>query len=197
MKKLILFIFVSLLLFTNMSAQTDTAAARKIFCDRVMSNTTYIFEGKYISSKNFRGTDGGYYVSYLLEVQEVIKGQLQKGTVEITAESDNYIGEGGDHVKVQDAMPVVYGGTTLYFCSDAEKATYNSGVVKTNSTPLSVVDVASFSNDKILQHHPYGMFTYFTKISDVYEYLKKNYNIKIGYFTHIDPSVSLQIDPHE
>src|ERR1035437_9592630 len=184
------------MLFTNLSAQVDKAAKereernlrnqndagmRKQQCDIIMKKyAAYIFEGKLISSKEFKGTNGWLYVSNIFEVNEVISGNIQKGTVEVISDAPYQKSNDGTISQSKDKWIPIHNGTTLNFCTDAEAEATNSGAVKTNSKSLRISDATVFSDNKITTHGTYSMFNYFSTISQVYEYLKTNYNVSIN-----------------
>jgi hypothetical protein len=160
--------------------ESDTALMRKQRCDFTVKEASYIFEGKLISSKNFRSTDGGYYTSNSFEVNEVISGSLQKGTVEIVERRYNYTDDEGGMIRTSDGHSFIYNGTTLYFCSDAKASELNSGISNTNTKVLNIVDGTAFSGDKITQHDHYSVFSWFTTMSEFYTFLRNNNGIKVS-----------------
>jgi hypothetical protein len=179
------------LLVTNLSAQVDkvdkdreernlqnqnNVVMRKQRCDTAMKHTNYIFEGKLISSKSI----GGAYISNIIEVQEVISGSIQKGTIEIISNKSRWTDDKGNQVIATDNWQSIYNGTALYFCTDVEKDVNSSGITNANSKTLRVWEATAFSGDKIENHGPYSMFNYFSTVSQVYEYLQTNYNVKIN-----------------
>lgn len=175
MKKTVTKKFMALLalvmLFTNLSSQTD---GKKVFLDEVMKKSSYIFEGKVISSKSFKATNGGIYTSILVEVKDIINGTLQKGTIEIVREGGR-IGE--DEVTSSHKITIPK-GDVMFFCSVADAGVNNSGVANSNSKSLEIQAVVGFSGNSITQSKA-GIGSYFTQVTDVYDYLNKNYSISI------------------
>ena len=72
------------ILFTDLSAQNDSAHKKEISSELMRS--TYIFEGKVFSYKGYTIKINGINVnsnSYLIEVDKVIKGNIRKGTINL------------------------------------------------------------------------------------------------------------------
>jgi hypothetical protein len=161
------------MLFTNLSAQSDTNNARKKMCDEVVKKSQYIFVGKPISSKCIKVTSGGIYTLVLMDVQKIISGFLKKGTVEIYKEGGT---AGGETVLVTDDIQMP-DGLALYFCIDAGNDAINSGVSNTNSKVVKIWDIVSISGNKISGQ---GIGKYFSSLPELYNYLSVNYSINIA-----------------
>jgi hypothetical protein len=181
-KKLIALIS-AIIMCTNVFAQEDTAIIRKQQCDYLINNAPYIFEGKLISSKDLEGA----YISNIIEVQNVIKGSIQKGTVEIITTKSRFTDDKGNQIIVSDNYPAMFSSTAIYFCADIENAKkleyqlsfYSKQAQSANTKTLISLDGAAFTDNKIITHRPYTAFKYFTTMSQFYSYISKNYAIKI------------------
>ena len=158
------------MLFTNVSAQTD----KKVYFDDLMKNSTNIFEGKAISSKCFRSETGGIFTSVIVEVQGVVKGSIQKGTIEIILNGGRLDGE-TDLSSHPIMLPI---GTGLYFCSEAEKSVSNSKIQNANTKSLRVQEVVEFNKNEVTASTE-GIGKYFSSVTDLYNYLKNTYAINI------------------
>jgi hypothetical protein len=177
----------------QVSAQSNETI-KKQACDKLIKETAYVFEGKLISSYNFKGVDGKNYVSSTLQIEEIVRGNLKKGTIEIITDQKSYKEDPPKEVsdsnrvtppmagQANDTTHFVFAGTALYFCSDAEANVNNSGKTnpKINTMPVRVLDVALFSGDQLKQYYKYGVFNYFTSLTDVCNYFKTNYNLTIN-----------------
>lgn len=176
-KKLIALLGGVVMLFSSTSIKAqhsagDTLEMRKSKLDNLIKQNPYVFVGKLISTKKFTGTDKVEYVSNLFEVNEVIKGDLKTGTVEIV---EQYF----DRQLSRDFQSIVINGTTFNFCLDAKEVTKNSGVSNTNSKTLSISDATAFSGDKITQRFNYSVFRLYKTMSEFYSDLSKNYGISV------------------
>jgi hypothetical protein len=120
-------------------------------------------------------------------VQNVIKGNIPKGNVEIITTKSNFIDEKGNRVTVKDNNPAIFKGKAIYFCADIENAKkleyelsfYSKQTQSINTKTLISLDGASIIDDKISTHRPYTALEYFASISEFYNYLSTNYGIKI------------------
>jgi hypothetical protein len=173
--KKIIALLSAVMLFTNVVAQhsaSDTLEMRKSKLDYLIKQNPYVFVGKLVSTKRFIGTDKVEYISNLFEVNEVIKGNLQTGTIEIV---EQYF----DRQLARDFQNIVIGGTTFNFCSEANSAAKNSGVSNTNSKTLGISDATAFLGDKITQRFNYSVFRLYKTMGEFYNDLSKNYGIKV------------------
>ncbi|MBS1647893.1 MAG: lamin tail domain-containing protein [Bacteroidetes bacterium] len=196
-KKIIALIYAIIISATGFAqTKNDSTERRKIVCDEIVKQSAYIFEGKLISIKDFKGQDNNHYTSALIEIQEVIKGNIQKGTIELITEDSYYEeevtpsqnGNSNADVKshtisiVHDASQVVYNGTALYFCSGTEKGTTTSGVINSNNKSLFVIDGVPFTNNIIHQEGIKGLRigSHFKTMSDLYTFMKNNNAMNIS-----------------
>jgi hypothetical protein len=183
--KKIMTILMSVMVYASVSAQliTDTAMKKNI-CDQYMK-APFIFEEKLDSSKYFTIKTGEYtyenFMSYLVEVKKVIKGNIQIGTIEIVQYADGYIYKGTDHwesaMSSEDrGSPPAYG---LCFCFDTNGYRMASNFKNSNSKTLRFYDAGSVTNNEIKKDPRGGLGLYFSKLSDFYDYISANYGVKI------------------
>ena len=162
-------------------AQKDNETQPKKLLDPVMKQTTSIFEGKLVSSTSFTTSAGEIYSSALINVEEVIRGSLKKGTVEIN-ELIGRIDKDGNKESFHSSSPTkrvnTVEGTAVYFCSNDKNTPANSAASKTNLIPIKVYEVVSFSQDKIKSSSS-NLEKHFKTLPDLYQYLSTNYNITI------------------
>jgi len=168
--------------FIPLMAQTDTTGERKM-CDEYIKRSKYIFQGKVISSKQdvkMRTGEHSYnkVISYLVQVQKVIKGDMQKGTIEIIGWADPTIyyddgtiqrmilseGNGNDYVPP---------GEGIYF-SYKEKNIKDTNSVNTNSKSLEFDGAIPLAKGELVKQEG-GITQYFSKLSDFYAYISANY----------------------
>jgi hypothetical protein len=174
----LLFAIASFSMFAQHSA-SDTIETRNLKLAYLVKQQPYIFVGKLISSKDFKSTEGVYYSSNLFEVDNVISGNLQKGTVEIIEKKYNYVDDKGETHRAFDGHSFIYNGTTIYICSDSKFTGLSSGTSNTNAKSLSIIDGTAFSNDKITQHDHYSVFNWFKNMNEFYNELSNTYGIKV------------------
>lgn len=174
------------ILFGSLSAQTDTLG-EKISCDGYM-NTPYLFQGKLDSVKYFTVKTGentfANYVSYLVEVDKVIKGNIQPGTIELVYYAEGITYKGTDHI------------SSTKFSEPAETAPSKGLYLGLDSTGHSVASYYKNSNNKTLFFHGgvsvasdgtinkdpriLDLGNYFPNIADFYTYISANYGIDMS-----------------
>ncbi len=167
-----------------MKAQTDEAD-KKAQCNSIMK-ATYVFEGKVDSSKYFTIKTGEYtyanFYAYLVEVKKVIKGNIQKGTIEIftPAPGDTYKGPNGiESYKSAEgySIPPVQG---LYLCWDKTKGITQSCYANSNTKTLSYYDGIKATNGVINKNPDYRITEYFSTLADLYAYISANYGVQVN-----------------
>ncbi len=172
------------MLFTNLSAQSDTNKAKKQWCDYDIRKSQYIFEGKLISSKYLHLKSGEYtfanFNSYKIDVQRVIKGDIQSDTIIIIEPTDGIV-EDKDGITTQkhtfdQPQANIPNGPALYFCYDAGNYAIISGALNTNAKLLKFCDGVSISDNKISGDR---IGKYFSTLTELYNYLSANYDVKI------------------
>jgi len=160
---------ITILLCTNISAQY--IASKKTISDELMKNT-FIFEGKIISYKHdftIRRNEHNHidYMSYLVEVKKVIKGNIKTGTINLlianVPTSDGQIG-----------LP----GEGLYFCF-AEAPKKDSSVANTNAKSLEYDCGESMANGELKKDDHDNLIGYFPTIAEFYAYISANYGVKM------------------
>jgi hypothetical protein len=177
----------AVMLFINLSAQS--VKAKKDKCNGFMYNTQmYIFEGKADSSKLYSVKTGDKtfinYYCYLVEVLKVIKGNIQKGTVEIIENAPGGVSKwrNGMYVESGPVADAQYGvpGHGLYFCYDKAAYITDSYYKNTNAKTLQLEDGIPI-DDGVIRKEPkgYGLGNYFTSLKEFYDFLRKNYGVKI------------------
>jgi hypothetical protein len=114
----------------------------------------------------------------LVEVQKVLKGNIHKGTIEIMyGPGHGYIyydnGEVQEFSQSDAAPPPPTEG--IYFSSGVKN--WNDST-NSNSKSLDFAGAIALSNGKIVKERR-GITQYFTKLSDLYAYIKTNYGIDV------------------
>jgi hypothetical protein len=187
----ILFFIFHFSLLTPLKAQMDTTGEKKIIDKYYIKRYNYIFQGKIISSRLGIRIKTSEHVSsnynfYLVQVLKVIKGDIQKGTIEIVYAA-------GDRTFYYDDGEIVHGGQgadgPLYQSPPAEgiyffNKTYggifkDSSDVNTNSKSLEFSEGMAVTNGVIDKQYRSELNQYFYKLSDFYAYISANYGVKI------------------
>ncbi len=177
-----------LLLSINLSAQkTDSAARKKAMCNKIINMYKYVFEGKVISSKQDVRIRTGEHTyskanSYLVQVQKVLKGDIQKGTIEIIGWSDpNTYYDNGEIQRViiadgnsGDYTPPIEG----IYLSYKIKNIKDSNNVNTNSMALEFDGAIPLHNGELVKEKR-GISQYFATLAEFYAYISENYGVKI------------------
>jgi hypothetical protein len=162
---------IMVLVLTSLSVLAQTTDLKKQFCDDVMRDS-YIFEGKVISQHNYKvsGDENRYrsYTSYIVEVTKVVKGNIQKGTVNIL-KINGISAEGA---------PFILPDEGLYFC-DKDSSVKDSSVANTNSKSLEYYCGDSMSNGELKKDNNDNLIDYFPSIKDFYDYISENYGVTI------------------
>jgi hypothetical protein len=182
-KSISLFFIFHFSLSTHIAAQTDTNGLKRT-SDRYFISSKIIFQGKIISSKPGVRVkiSGGRSVNldfYLVEVQKILKGNIQKGTIEITQKSGDGIvyDEKGNiqyQVMQEDGTPPPPSEGIYFSHSFKNDSTINNS----NSKSLDFIGAITLSNGEIVKERR-GITQYFTKLSDLYAYIKANYGIDV------------------
>jgi hypothetical protein len=175
-----------ILLFANISAQND--AQKKSECDSYLTPSKFIFQGKVISSKlriRRKVSEHKYlnFDSYLIQVQKVIKGDMQKGTVQIitgtygigfedTGKISEYVSTDGSRY---DNIPPSEG---IFFSNEGIVDVKDSSAANTNSKSLQFWCAIPLLNGELVKEKR-GISQYFSTLSDFYAYISANYGIKI------------------
>jgi len=153
------------LLSSNISAQP--ADGKKQFCDEMMRESC-IFEGKVISMHIYQvsGDKNRYrsYLSYMVEVTKVIKGDIQKGTINIII--PNVYGSEGSHLTAPNEG--------LYFC-DEDSPVKDSSAANTNAKSLGYYYGATMASGELIKNNHDDLIGYFPTIKDFYAYISENY----------------------
>ncbi|HTA26340.1 MAG TPA: hypothetical protein VK809_01020 [Bacteroidia bacterium] len=177
----IIFFIFHFSFFITLKAQID--AGKKAMCNSYMKST-YIFEGKVDSSKYITIKTGQYtyynYTVYFMEVNKVIKGDIQKGTIEIEQAADGITYKSPDHTESlhsDDGSPPPP-NQGLYFCSN--KAGKPLHYQNSNAKSLHFYDGESVTNGMIKKwQRGTGLSEYFPTVAEFYAYISENYGIKI------------------
>jgi hypothetical protein len=182
---ILLFFIFHFSFLTPLFAQSDTTGEKKT-CDGYMKST-YIFQGKIISSKRDVKMRTGKHTyvkvnSYLVQVEKVIKGDIHQGTIELIGWSDpNTYNDNGEvqRIKITDGNIGDYTPPTegIYFSYKA-KNVQDSNSTNINSKSLEF-DGAILLNNGELVKQKIGITRYFSSLSDFYNYLSANYGVKI------------------
>ena len=144
--------------------------------DKLMNKSPYIFVGKAISSKAFKTIGGRIATSVILDVTEVIKGNISKGTVEIVIpggaiDNEQTVIIDGIQIPESDA---------IYFTNNAGKLVLNSKIANSNNLTLESNSILSFNKDNEITGKYYVIWGSFKKVTEVYDYLEKNYGLKVA-----------------
>ena len=158
-----------MLIWLNMSAQLPRG--KKVMSDELMKSS-YIFEGKVISYKHdykIKVREGEYrsYSSYLVEVKKIVKGNIEKGTINVLLA-----------VVLSSDGNITIPGEGLYFCYEGEPIK-DSSVVNTNSKSLEYVCGESMANGELKKDDNDNLINYFPTIAEFYKYISANYGVKI------------------
>jgi hypothetical protein len=175
------------ILFTNISAQND--AGKKGECDAYINPSTYIFQGKIISSKlgvRRKVSEHKYlnFNSYIVEVDEILRGSIQKGTIEIIT---GVYGIGfEDSGKIQhyiafdrDPSDIIPPNEGIYFFNEKEVDIKSPSIDNTNGKSLQFWSAIPLSNGE-LKKETRGITQYFSTLSDFYNYISENYGINVS-----------------
>jgi hypothetical protein len=103
--------------------------------------------------------------SYLMEVDKVIKGNIQKGTIVLVTAAPPSLG--------QYFLP----GEGLYFCIE-ERQDGDSTVANTNSKSLDFYYSQTMLNGEFKNDNESNIIRYFPTIAEFYNYLSANYGVK-------------------
>lgn len=176
------------LLCTYISAQSgqDTSLEKQI-CDGYM-NTPYLFQGKLDSVKYFTVKTGentfANYVSYLVEVDKVIKGNIQPGTIELVYYAEGITYKGTDHISsTKFSEPAETAPSKgLYLGLDSIGHSVPSYYKNSNNKTLFFHGGVSIANDGTINKDPriLDLGNYFPNIADFYTYIKANYGIDVS-----------------
>jgi hypothetical protein len=181
----ILFFIFHFSFFSPIIGQIDTAHKRGM-CNSLIKKSKYIFEGKIDSSKYITVQTGQYtyynYMSYSIEVNKVIKGNLQKGTVEILQQAIGVVYKGPNGVisgpknsERVDGPPA----KGVYFCFDTTRKGKPLYFKSTNNKTLRFFDGIPSTNGEIKRDPRGGLGDYFSTLSDFYNYITSNCGVKI------------------
>jgi len=167
--KKILTLLGLVMVVVHLSAQTDSSG-RKQMSDELMKNS-YIFEGKVISIHRYthkiNEEEYKIYTSYIVEVKKVVKGNIQRGTINILI-PDVHISDG------QIIMPK----EGLYFCY-TDSPVKDSSVTNTNSKSLEYYCGESMEKGELKKDSDDNLINYFSSIADFYAYISANYGVTI------------------
>jgi len=157
---------ITLLVLMCLNIYAQPADGKKGICDDIM-RCSYIFEGKVISMHDYKvkGDENPRksYYSYLVEVTKVVKGNIQKGTINIII--PNVYGSEGSHITAANEG--------LYFCDDSPVK--DSSVTNTNSKSLGYAFGATMANGELIKNNHDDLIGYFPTIKDFYDYISENY----------------------
>lgn len=169
----------------NTHAQPPTG--KKAICDELMKNP-YIFEGKIISSKHYYTIKTGEYTyenynSYLVQITKVLRGNIQKGTINLLQPTIGYTYKGPDHweggMQPSDGELPNAPIEGLYFCY-AQTSMKDSIYQSTNTIAVEYYCGESMSNGELKKDDNDNLIGYFPSITDFYAYIKANYGIDVS-----------------
>jgi hypothetical protein len=174
-----------LLLCLDISAQPPTG--KKAISDELMKNP-YIFEGEIISSQHYYTIKTGEYSyenynSYLVQVTKVIRGNIQKGTINLLQSVPGVIYRDSNMTRL--AGQPSDGGVpnvpkeALYFCY-RELPTIDSSYKTTNTMAVECYAAESMSNGELKNDNYDNLILYFSSKAEFYDYISANYGITIG-----------------
>jgi hypothetical protein len=148
----------------------------------------YIFEGKLDSSKYFTIQTGENtwenFMAYLVEVDTVIKGNIQKGTIEILQIAkgvekifpDGSVLSGPDISDGPDGPP----SQGLYLCGDTTGWKMASYFNNSNAKTLSFWGGEGVKNGKLNKDpRGRGLGSDFSTLAEFNDYIRANYRVKI------------------
>jgi hypothetical protein len=170
MKRILYTIILFLLGLSNSSAQSNegTVGSKKTISDEMMK-CAYIFEGKVISNHSYKVNVDRYitYTSYLVEVNKVVKGNIQKGTINILLRDVHSFD--GHKVVPKEGL----------YCCFNDAPTKDTTVTTTNSKSLTYYCGDSMANGELKKDDNDNLIGYFPTIAEFYKYISANYGVKI------------------
>jgi len=182
--KKIIALISAIIMSVNAFAQFDTNFSKKEACDYLIKNSTCIFEGKIIpsSKKLFTTNDGATYSSVLVEVENIIKGNLQKGTIEIIKFQYQTDKNGNRQSFESEDMyePEIPNELSLFFSTENKQVPNASGITKKNNMPLKIIEVIPASSNTIPKQDPRCLLKDFNTLDELYDYLNINYSLGIN-----------------
>ena len=161
-----------------------TPADIKRMMDTLLSQSKYVFVGKYLGSQPYLNASGnGVYTSTKVEIKSVLKGQLQPTDVEVITDG-GLIGDmnftATDQIDIQSEYFVLFGNDN--YSEDAPGAWNNL-----NNKGIRILDVIGFENYSIL-HPAKGSGNLFFATQDLFDYLLINYGLVNTYVIGSKPA---------
>jgi len=170
-------LFLITFLFLSISSVAQTDWDRKVL-DGLINKSPYIFIGKAISSKTFKTIDGRPATSVIINVMEVIKGSINKGSVEIVFLCSGSIDSVtniviGNEIEIPES-------NAIYFTNNASEWALNSKIPNSNNLTLDIKSILPFNTDNEITKINGRFWLSFKEVTEVYDYFDKNYGIKVN-----------------
>ncbi|MCB9235142.1 MAG: hypothetical protein H6581_26035 [Bacteroidia bacterium] len=111
LKHLFIVLFLLTLFGQSLKGQPIESELEKVCFDEA----EFIFEGSVLQKEFFRGSDGGIYTSYVMDIKHVYRGAIKPGTVEVVIPGGtigNEINEISNQVEPQNGVLFGYSGHT-------------------------------------------------------------------------------------
>lgn len=162
----ITFLFLSLSSF----AQND-------ILDKTIKDSPNIFVGKAISYKVFKSKNGSNAASVIINVTEVIKGNINKGTVELVFPCSGAV-DSVTYVEISNEQEIPQ-SDAIYFTKNAGDWALNSKIANSNNLTLEINAILPFNANNELTKINGRIWVSFNKVTEVYDYFEKNYGIKV------------------
>lgn len=154
--------------------------------DPILEKAEYIFEGKVLKSElYYAGGNDPYehlYTSSIVEVEHVLKGNIQPGTVEIIVKGGidrlNYFPSGTPVMLQKFKNKPVSKDNSIFFCVATEYPDSPISSTVSNRVKLTVIEMIGFSRESNNPHFT-GLDRNWKTKKAVYEFLSSQENIKL------------------
>jgi hypothetical protein len=187
--KQIITLFLLLLIGVTLFAQNENSVKTKMLKE-IAERSTIIFEGKVLSkNKSFFGStsNDNIYTSFTVEVDEILLGNITKGTVEIIVDGGQMEKDG--MIYDQEFSGPGCAGYSTFFC---RPVALSSGIRHTNNSPLAIIDNICYNSKGEIPPSsgggdidPYYIADPFININQLYKEFNEIKNITIPK-THIE-----------
>ena len=161
MKKINFIILASMLSLFSFSQNSE----KKTMADNAVNKSSYIFIGELISSKPFYTKEKAIYTSNIVAIKSILKGNLTIGTIEIITDGGTM---DGLSIKPNDNV-FISAKSSVFFCNDADINSTPITFNNQNNKGLRIYDIVGFEDNTI--YKSYGISNYFTKTTELFEYL--------------------------